>query len=611
MTPNGCKEDFMKVLVIGGGGREHSLVWKIAQSPKVRKIYCAPGNAGIGELAECLPIKADDLTGLARFAEKEKIDLTMVGPEDPLTRGIVDFFQKKGLRIFGPNKNAAVLEASKDFAKRLMNKYKIPTAASKTFTDPRKAFAYLEKVGAPIVVKADGLAAGKGVVVCRTVEQARAALKMIMLDQAYGKAGAKVLLEECLVGEEASFLAFTDGQTVLPMPTSQDHKPIYDSDQGPNTGGMGAYSPAPVIDQALFQEIMDRVMVPTVTAMAGEGRPYRGVLYAGLMINQGKIKVLEFNVRLGDPEAQPLLMRLQSDLVEIMEAVIDGALDRIKVCWDERTAVCVVMAEKGYPGSYQKGHVIDGLNRVKRMKGVVAFHAGTALEGSRIITNGGRVLGVTAVGADIPGAIKKAYRAVEKIHWETAYYRNDIGLKAMKYLKEEGRPKPLVGIIMGSDSDLAVMEEAAETLKGFKIPYEMMVSSAHRSPRKTAEFARRADERGFKVLIAGAGAAAHLAGVLASGTTLPVIGVPIDSSSLKGLDALLAMVQMPSGIPVATMAIGAAGARNAALLAVQILAVTSPSLASALKAYKEGLEKEIEEKDQKIHRVWPAKRFKA
>lgn len=299
------------------------------------------------------------------------------------------------------------------------------------------------------------------------------------------------------------------------------------------------------------------------------------------------------------------MMRLQSDIVDIFEAVIQGTLNKIKISWDERPAVCVVMAEKGYPGTYQKGRVIKGLEKVKGLENVVAFHAGTALKGKDVVTNGGRVLGVTALGADIPQAIAQAYRAVKKIHWETAYYRTDIGQKALKYDRGKAKPTPLVGIVLGSDSDLPIMEKTAETLREFNIPYELMISSAHRSPKKTAELARKAEERGFKVLIAGAGAAAHLAGVLAAETTLPVIGVPIDSSSLKGLDSLLAMVQMPAGIPVATMALGATGAKNAAVLAAQILALNSPALAAALKAFKAGLEKEVEEKDRKNHTVWP------
>jgi len=596
----------MKILVVGGGGREHALVWKIAQSPRVQKIFCAPGNAGIAELATCLPLKGEDTGALLDFALQEKIDLTVVGPESPLTLGLVDAFEKKGLKVFGVSKKAALLEASKDFAKRLMIKYHIPTGAYRSFTDPKQALAYLDKIGAPVVVKADGLAAGKGVMVCQTLAEAKAAIELIMLDRAFGNAGNKILLEECLTGEEASFLAFSDGKTVLPMPTSQDHKPIYDNDQGPNTGGMGAYSPAPVVDEALFQEVMNRVMIPTVRAMAKEGRPYKGVLYAGLMIDQGKIKVLEYNVRFGDPEVQPLLMRLKSDLLEILTAVTAGKLDQVTAVWEPRPAVCVVMAEQGYPGTYRKGQPIQGLEAVKRLKDVVVFHAGTTFKDKAVVTNGGRVLGVTALGEDIPRAIKKAYQAVEKIHWKTAYYRTDIGQKASKHLQDRGlKPKPLVGLMMGSDSDLPVLEVAARTLKQFKIPFELMVSSAHRSPKKTAEFARRAEDRGFKVLIAGAGAAAHLAGVLAAETTLPVIGVPIDSSPLKGLDSLLAMVQMPSGVPVATMAIGIAGAKNAAILAAQILALNNPQIAEALKAFKQRLEAEIQEKDKKIHTVWP------
>jgi phosphoribosylamine--glycine ligase len=596
----------MKVLIVGGGGREHALAWKIAQSPRVTKIFCAPGNAGIAELATCIPIKVEDTESLVALALREKVDLTVIGPEAPLTLGLTDLLEKKGLRVFGVSKKAALLEASKDFAKRIMVKYRIPTAAYRSFTDPRQAMAYLDKVGAPIVIKADGLAAGKGVMVCQTPAEARAAIELIMLDRAFGEAGNKVILEELLTGEEASFLAFSDGKNLLPLPTSQDHKPIYDNDQGPNTGGMGAYSPAPVVDEVLFQEVMTRIMLPTIRGMAKEGRPYKGVLYAGLMIDRGQAKVLEFNARFGDPEAQPLLLRLKSDLVDILEAVAAGKLNQVNPVWDPRPTVCVVMAEQGYPGSYKKGHPIEGLAAVKRMKDVVAFHAGTTLKDGTVVTNGGRVLGVTAIGSDIPRAIKKAYDATAKITWPGAYYRTDIGRKALKFLKGKGeKPGPQVALIMGSDSDLPVLEPAVRTLRQFKIPYEILVSSAHRSPKKTAEFARRAEERGFKVLIAAAGAAAHLAGVLAAETTLPVIGIPIDSSALKGLDSLLAMVQMPSGVPVATMAIGAAGARNAAILAVQILAGNNPALREALREFKTRMEVEIQEKNKKIHATWP------
>jgi phosphoribosylamine--glycine ligase len=422
----------MKVLVIGGGGREHALVWKISQSPKVKKIYCAPGNAGIARLAECLSISAEDVQALAGWAEKERIDLTVVGPEAPLTMGIVDVFRDRGLRVFGPTQKAAEIEGSKAFTKDLMKKCGIPAGDSETFTDHAAAAHYVKGKGAPLVVKADGLAAGKGVIICRTLDEALSALDLIMVRKAFGAAGAKVVVEEFLVGEEASFLAFTDGETVLPLPTSQDHKAIYDNDQGPNTGGMGAYSPAPVVNQKVHREAMEKVMIPTVRGMAKEGKKYQGVLYAGLMIKDEKVKVLEFNARFGDPEAQPLLMRMKSDLVPILEATIDGKLSSQKMELEERSSVCVVMASGGYPGSYQKGKVISGLEEAAKVRDAYVFHAGTAFKEGKVVTNGGRVLGVTALGNGIEEAIRKAYEAAEKISWEGAYYRRDIGEKALK-----------------------------------------------------------------------------------------------------------------------------------------------------------------------------------
>jgi len=421
----------MKVLVVGSGGREHALVWKIAQSPRVKKIYCAPGNAGIAQMAECLSISADDVKGLTAWAEKEKIDLTVVGPETPLTLGMVDIFRARGLRVFGPSQKAAEIEGSKAFTKELMKKYGIPTGESETFTDPAAAIKYIKGKGAPLVVKADGLAAGKGVIICRTVEEALSALDLILVQKAFGAAGAKMVVEEFLEGEEASFLAFTDGETVLPLPTSQDHKAIYDNDQGPNTGGMGAYSPAPVVTEKVHREAMEKVMIPTVRGMAREGRKYQGVLYAGLMIKDEKPKVLEFNARFGDPEAQPLLMRLKSDLIPILEATIDGKLCHHKMELEDRSSVCVVVASGGYPGVYEKGKVISGLREAASVRDAFVFHAGTALKEGRVITNGGRVLGVTALGNGIQEAIERAYEAVAKISWEGAYYRKDIGHKAL------------------------------------------------------------------------------------------------------------------------------------------------------------------------------------
>ena len=422
----------MKVLVIGSGGREHALVWKISQSPRVKKIYCAPGNAGIAQLAQCLSISAEDVKGLTAWAEKEGVDLTVVGPEAPLTLGIVEAFKEKKMRIFGPSQKGAEIEGSKAFAKDLMKKYGIPTGDSQTFTDHGPAVKYAKGKGAPLVVKADGLAAGKGVIICRSVDEALSALDLIMVQKAFGAAGGKVVVEEFLEGEEASFLAFTDGETVLPLPTSQDHKAIYDKDQGPNTGGMGAYSPAPVVNEKVHREVMEKVLIPTVRGMAKEGRKYQGVLYAGLMIKEEKTKVLEYNARFGDPEAQPLLMRMKSDLVPVLEATIDGNLAQQKIEWEDRASVCVVIASGGYPGPYEKGKVISGLQEAAKVRDTFVFHAGTTFKEGKVVTNGGRVLGVTALGSGIQEAIQRAYEAVAKISWEGAYYRKDIGQKALQ-----------------------------------------------------------------------------------------------------------------------------------------------------------------------------------
>lgn len=424
----------MKVLVVGGGGREHALVWKIAQSPKVSKIYCAPGNAGISEQATIVSIKANDLNRLLEFALKEKIDLTVVGPEDPLTQGIVDLFESKGLFIFGANKKAAEIEGSKAFAKEMMKKYHIPTAFYEIFDHPKEAVRYIRQQGAPIVVKADGLAAGKGVIICKTVEEAIQSVDKIMVEKIFGEAGRRVVLEEYLVGEEASYIAFTDGKTILPMASSQDHKRIFDEDQGPNTGGMGAYSPAPVVTEEVHERIIEKVLRPIIYGMGEEGKPYQGVLYAGLMIHEGHPKVLEFNARFGDPETQPVLMRMRGDIVPILEACMKGTLSQQTIEWDHRASVCVVMASKGYPGDYEKGKIIGGLKEVSQMEGVFVFHAGTALVDDKMVTNGGRVLGVTGLGEDIPRAIQKTYQAVKKISWDGVHYRKDIGRKALCWL---------------------------------------------------------------------------------------------------------------------------------------------------------------------------------
>jgi len=421
----------MKVLVIGSGGREHALCWKIRQSQKVRKIFCSPGNAGIAKIAECIDIKTDRIKDLLEFARYEGIDLTVVGPEQPLILGIVDLFEKNGLRIFGPSQSAAGLEGSKAFAKNLMRKYGIPTAEYKIFSSFLQAENYIRLKGAPIVVKADGLASGKGVIVAETVSEAIDAVRKIMKEKVFGPAGDKVVIEECLRGEEASFLAFTDGETVIPMASAQDHKRVYDGDKGPNTGGMGAYSPAPVVTPDIEKKIMERIMIPTVKAMKSEGLPYKGVLYAGLMIEAGEPKVLEFNVRFGDPETQPILTRLDGDIVEIFNAVIDGDLRGKTIRWRDDASVCVVLASEGYPGAYKKGEVITGLDDAEAIDGVMVFHAGTRLQNNNLLTDGGRVLGITALGNEIRSAIDKAYMAVDRIHFKGMHYRRDIGLRAI------------------------------------------------------------------------------------------------------------------------------------------------------------------------------------
>jgi len=421
----------MKVLVIGSGGREHALVWKIAQSPLVTKVYCAPGNPGTGQLAENVDLAVDDLPGLLGFAQREGIGLTVVGPELPLSLGIVDLFEEYGLKVFGARRNAAMIESSKAFSKELMQKYGVPTAAYQVFTEVEPAVAFIDRVGAPIVVKADGLAAGKGVIIAATRDEAVAAVTDMLGGNAFGSAGSRVVIEEFLTGEEASFLAFTDGKNIIPLASAQDHKAVFDGDQGPNTGGMGAYSPAPVVTPAIHEKAMSEVLRRTVDGMAAEGRPYRGVLYAGLMIEGDSVKTLEFNARFGDPECQPLLMRMKSDIVPILLAVAGGDLSGVEIEWHDKAAVCVVMASQGYPGDYRKGDEISGLAEASRIDDLFVFHAGTKARDGRIVTSGGRVLGVTALGDTVQDAIDRAYRGVAAISWEGVHYRRDIGRKAV------------------------------------------------------------------------------------------------------------------------------------------------------------------------------------
>ena len=416
----------MKILVVGGGGREHAIVWKIAQSPKVDKIYCAPGNGGIAELAECVDIGATDIENMVKFAKEKAVDLVMVAPDDPLVLGMVDAMEKEGIRAFGPRANAAIIEGSKAFSKELMKKYNIPTAGYEVFTDSASAIEYIKKGTFPTVIKADGLALGKGVIIAQNLEEAEQAVHEMIDDGKFGKSGSRVVIEEFLTGPEVSVLAFTDGKTVKPMVSAQDHKRAYDNDEGLNTGGMGTFSPSRLYDDAKAAECMENIFLPTIKAMSAEGRPFKGVLYFGLMMTANGVKVIEYNCRFGDPETQVVLPRLKTDLVEIMEAVIDERLDEIEIEWEDNAAVCVVMASGGYPVSYKKGYEITGLDNVGDL---TVFHAGTAIKDGKIVTNGGRVLGVTAVGNDLDEAIKNAYAGVNKISWTDEFHRSDIGIK--------------------------------------------------------------------------------------------------------------------------------------------------------------------------------------
>lgn len=417
----------MKILVVGGGGREHTILWKLAQSPKKPELYCAPGNGGISQIATCVDIAATDIENMVAFAKREKMDLVVVAPDDPLAMGMVDALEKEGIRAFGPKKNAAIIEASKAFSKELMKKYHIPTAEYETFSDAQKALEYVKTAKIPLVVKADGLALGKGVLICKTRQEAEQAVRQVMLDKAFGAAGNTVVIEEFLEGPEVSVLTFTDSHTILPMASAQDHKRARDNDEGLNTGGMGTFSPTPKYTPEIQQQVEREIIRPTVDALNAEGRPFKGVIFFGLMLTKDGPKLLEYNARFGDPEAQSVLFRMKNDLLEIFEAVIEERLSEITLEFEPGAALCVVMASGGYPEHYEKGKEISGLDEVS--DGVVVFHAGTKLENGKFYTSGGRVLGVVTKGEDMEAARKIAYENVQKIHFEGAQYRRDIGIK--------------------------------------------------------------------------------------------------------------------------------------------------------------------------------------
>ncbi len=417
----------MKILIVGSGGREHAIAWKLSKSPRVEKIYCAPGNAGIAEAAECVPIPAMEFDALASFAKEKAIDLTVIGMDGPLVGGIVDVFEAEGLRVFGPRQNAAILEGSKAFSKELMKKYGIPTAAYEIFTDAQAALAYLETAEFPIVLKADGLALGKGVLICRSMAEAQEGVRQIMQDKKFGSAGNRMVIEEFLTGREVSVLSFVDGKTVRPMTSAQDHKRAGDKDTGLNTGGMGTFSPSPFYTEEIDRFCREKIYQPTVDAMAAEGRPFQGIIFFGLMLTADGPKVLEYNARFGDPEAQVVLPRMKTDLADVMEACIDGTLEQIDLEFEDNACVCVVLASEGYPGKYETGKKIEGLDQFRNREGYYAFHAGTARRGEDIVTSGGRVLGVTATGPDLKTARTNAYEAVQWVSFANKYYRRDIG----------------------------------------------------------------------------------------------------------------------------------------------------------------------------------------
>ena len=418
----------MKVLIVGSGGREHAIAWSVAKSPKVDKIYCAPGNAGISEYAECVSIGAMEFEKLADFAEEKQIDLTIIGMDDPLVGGVVDVFEARGLKVFGPRKNAAILEGSKAFSKDLMKKYNIPTAGYENFDDPQKALEYLRtQAKFPIVLKADGLALGKGVLICNSLEEAEAGVKEIMEDKKFGSAGNTMVIEEFMTGREVSVLSFVDGKTIRPMTSAQDHKRAKDGDQGLNTGGMGTFSPSPFYTEEVDTFCKKYIYQPTVDAMAAEGRPFAGIIFFGLMLTEEGPKVLEYNARFGDPEAQVVLPRMKTDIIEVMEACVNGTLDQVELEFEDNAAVCVVLASDGYPVKYEKGIPMYGFENFKDKEGYYCFHAGTRFDGDQIVTNGGRVLGITATGKDLKEARKNAYEATEWIQFSNKYMRHDIG----------------------------------------------------------------------------------------------------------------------------------------------------------------------------------------
>ncbi len=578
----------MKVLIVGAGGREHALAWQAKKSSQLTGLFITPGNAGIANIGDCWGLT--DIPEIVKKAQEVGVNLAIIGQEDYLADGIADALEAVGIACCGPSAKASLLEASKAVSKDFMKKYQIPTAGFGNFTTVEPALDYLKTLNAPYVIKASGLAAGKGVLILDDLEAAEAGLRSMLENDAFGQAGSEIVIEEFMHGEEASYFIFTDGNDFVSMPTLQDHKRQLNLDLGPNTGGMGCYSPAPVVTPEVEQKILDLVVVPTIEGMKKEGTPYKGVLYIGLMIENGNPRVVEYNIRFGDPEAQPLMMLLDSDLLDISMACAKGGVKDVPLRWKDAACANVVLASGGYPEAYKKGYAINGLDDLELNDEKMVFHAGTKKDGSLTVTNGGRVLGCTALGENLPMALDQAYKLVDQISWPKMQYRSDIGVKGLKNLYAEKSEQVSVGIIMGSASDMKVAQKAVDIFKEFGVNFELLVASAHRTPDRAVNFIHELEEKGAGAIIAIAGLAAHLPGVVASKTLLPVIGVPVDSN-VGGLDALYSIVQMPPGIPVASVGIGRG--ENAALLAIQILATKDTELKRIHQEYRLKMEQKV------------------
>ena len=579
----------MRILIIGSGGREHALAWKLKQSPLVSHIFVAPGNGGTESLAVNIPVADNDIPGLVALARKEAVDLVVPGPELPLTLGITDAMNKAGIACFGPTAACARLEGSKAFAKSIMLATGVPTANSGVFSRREEALAFARKLGLPVVIKADGLAAGKGVVIARSDAETQAALEDMLERDRFGTAGHTVVVEQYLQGEEVSLMCFCDGEAALPLPSAQDHKAVFDGDAGPNTGGMGAYSPAPLLPAADLEKMTDLTIRPVLAEMVRRGSPYRGILYAGLLFTPNGPYVLEYNVRFGDPECQPLLMRLENDIADLMLACCQSRLNGQRLRIREGAALCVVLTAAGYPGDYPKGMTVTGIEKATSLGDVQVFQAGTKLLNKVPVAAGGRILCVAAQKDDLASACRHAYLALEQIRMDHSHFRYDIGKKGLAKQKDT---LPKVAVFMGSKSDEAVVAPCVDLLKKWKIPCRVTVASAHRTPERVENLIKELDH--CLVFICAAGMAAHLAGAVAARTLKPVIGIPMSGAALGGLDALLSTVQMPPGFPVATVALDTAGARNAAWLAAQILALNDPKLAALLRDERNRFQTDVE-----------------